>query len=163
MNDTQKKIIVAWLNDAHALEKGLEKMLEKQIADTEGRPEVQSRLRSHLEETKKHASLVEQCLSEFDETPSGTKDIMSQLGAYANGLGLTMADDELVKGMHAAYASEQFEIATYTVLRTAGEVCSLPGLVSACDEIIKDEQSMADWLYDSLPGVVSEYLALNSI
>lgn len=33
MNDEQKKMYIAWLNDAHALEESLIVMLEKQIGE----------------------------------------------------------------------------------------------------------------------------------
>ena len=55
MTEDQKKTYLAWLNDAHAMELGLVSVLEKQVEDTEGVPEMQSRIRQHLEETKQHA------------------------------------------------------------------------------------------------------------
>ena len=51
MNEEQKSSLIAWLNDAHAMEEGLIGILEKQIEETEGKPEMQGMLRQHLEET----------------------------------------------------------------------------------------------------------------
>lgn len=159
MNDDQKKALIAWLNDAHAMEESLIKMLEKQVEETEGKPEMQGRLKEHLEETKRHAELVRSCLSRHGEEPSTGKDMLAKMTAVVSGLGTSLADDAMVKNVHSSYAAEHFEIASYTVIRAAAEALGDSETVTVADGIMDDEERMAAWLYEQIPRAVNEYLS----
>lgn len=158
MNDQQKSTYIAWLNDAHAMEEGLIKVLEGQIEETEGMPVMQTKLREHLEETKRHAELVRSCLARHGEEPSGGKDFLAKISAALNGMGMSMVDDAMVKNVHSSYAAEHFEIASYTVLRAAAEELGDSETVSVVSEIMVDEEDMAAWLYDQIPLAVAEHV-----
>lgn len=162
MSEKQKKILVAWLNDAHAMEEALVDMLEKQAKEAEGRAEIQARITEHIEETKRHAELVERCLEQLDEKPSGTKDTITKWGAKLDGLLLSSTNDSLVKSLHVSYAIEHFEIATYTTLRMAADELDQPEIVSVCDGILEEEQAMAAWIVEHMPGVITEHLSRNA-
>lgn len=158
MTETQQKTLVSWLDDAYALEEGLVQVLEKQVEETADHPEMQSKLKEHLEETKRHAELVESCLTRYDTTPSRTKDIFSKMSATMNVYGMSFADDAVVKNVHSSYAAEHFEIATYTTIRAAAEELGDIDTVEVCNEILVDESDMAVWLADQLPLVVAQHL-----
>jgi ferritin-like metal-binding protein YciE len=158
MNEQQKKTYIAWLNDAHAMELGLVKVLEKQVADTEGQPTMQKQLQQHLEETKRHAEMMKECVERNDSSTSTTKDVMSQVSATINGLGLSMMSDLMVKNVHSSYAAEHFEIASYLTLKAAADALGDTETVAVCEEILKDEEKMADWLSEQLPKVVRKHI-----
>lgn len=158
MNDEQKKMLIAWLNDAHAMEEGLVQVLEKQIEETEGKPEMQDRLKQHLTETKRHAELVASCLARYDTEPSGSKDMFAKVSAAINGFGTSLLNDAMVKHVHSSYAAEHFEIGSYTVLRAAAIRLGDSETATICDQIIVDEQSMADWLIEQIPPAVETCL-----
>ena len=158
MTEDQKKTYLAWLNDAHAMELGLVSVLEKQVEDTEGVPEMQSRIRQHLEETKQHAEKIATCIERHGSTPSTAKDFMSKMSATINGLGMSMMDDKMVKNVHSSYAAEHFEIATYTVIQAAAEELDDDETASICSDIIEDEIAMANWFIEQLPVVVEEQM-----
>ena len=159
MNEEQKSSLIAWLNDAHAMEEGLIGILEKQIEETEGKPEMQGMLRQHLEETKHHAELVRSCLSRYDTEPSGSKDMLAKVTAAINGFGMSLSSDALVKNVHSSYAAEHFEIASYTVIKAAASELGDSETVAVCDQIIPEERAMGDWLLAQIPVAVSEYLS----
>lgn len=159
MNDKQKDTYIAWLNDAHAMEVGLVTMLEKQAKETEGIPEMNARIVEHLEETKRHAEMVKACVDRHGGSTSTGKDVLSQISSTVSGLGTSMMSDAMVKNVHASYAAEHFEIASYQTLRAAAEELGDSETVSVCNEILKDEERMADWLMKQLPGVVKDHLA----
>jgi len=159
MNEEQKTTYLAWLNDAHAMEQGLVTVLEKQVAETEGKPEMQTRLKQHLEETKVHAEKVAGCIERNGSSPSATKDFASKAGATLQGLSMSMAGDAMVKNVHSSYAAEHFEIASYTVIQAAAEELGDDETASIVSDIIEEEIAMANWLIEQLPTVVEEELA----
>jgi len=158
MTKQQKKTVVSWLRDAHALEVGLEKNLSSLAEQLENYPELAQRFLQHREETAGHATLVSDELARLNEGPSGAKDTVSKLGTQVSSWSTTVTEDTVVRGLHSAYAAEQFEIATYTILRTAGEELNEPALIAMCETILRDEVQMADWIYDSIPDTVVQYL-----
>jgi len=157
MNDDQKKMFVAWLNDAHALEESLITMLQKQIEE-EKDGEMKTKLEEHLEETKHHAQLVRSCIARYGEEPSGGKDLMGTIASAIAGLGVSMMHDKDVKNIHSSYAAEHTEIATYTVIREAASIGGDMETVTICDEILQDENEMAQFLLEQMPMVVNNHL-----
>ena len=158
MNEEQKKVYLAWLKDAHAMELGLVSVLEKQIEDFEDEEEASAKLREHLEQTKKHAQLVEECITRNGGEPSTVKDWGSKMSAAMQGMGMSFNDDLKVKDAHASYAAEQFEIATYTLIQAAAEEFGDEQTSEACNAIMEDEIDMANWLMEQLPNVAQKYL-----
>jgi ferritin-like metal-binding protein YciE len=161
MNEKQKETLVAWLRDAHAMEEGLVTILEKQVKETAHMPDIQIRVEDHLEETREHAQKIADCLAKYDAEPSGGKDFLSKVSATIGGMGMTMMEDSLVKNIHSSYAAEQFEIVTYTLLRSAAEELGDMDTAAVCDEIIVDEDAMAEWLIAKLPTVVVKHVQQN--
>ena len=117
MNDAYKKMLVAYFNDAHALEESLITMLEKQISEVSD-GEIKAKLEEHLTETKRHAELMRLCLERYGEEPSSGKDMLGSISSAIAGMGASMAHDKEVKYIHSSYAAEHAEIATYTILRS---------------------------------------------
>ncbi len=159
MNEKQKDTYIAWLNDAHAMEMGLVTMLEKQVEETEGDPKMQSRIKEHLEETKRHAELIESCVERHGSNVSAGKDILSKMSSALSGTSMSMMSDAIVKNVHSSYAAEHFEIATYNTLRAAAEALGDNETAEICDQILVDEEMMAGWLIEQLPIVVENHLA----
>jgi ferritin-like metal-binding protein YciE len=62
--------------------------------------------------------------------------------------------DQLVKDALADYASEQFEIACYTALVSIATELGHHQIVKLCKQNLEEDQAMAAWLLQQLPGVV---------
>ncbi len=159
MNDEQKKMYVAWLNDAHALEESLIVMLQKQIEEEQD-AEMKTRLEEHLEETRRHAELVRSCVVRHGEEPSGGKDFLGAVSSAIAGMGMSMMHDKAVKNVHSSYAAEHTEIATYTVLRAAAGEFGDSETVTICDEILQDENTMAQFLLAQMPLVTAQHIKM---
>lgn len=69
-----REVFVTGLRNAHALENQAHEMLERQVERMGDYPELQSRLRDHLRETKTQLLRLEQCLSNLGESTSSMKD-----------------------------------------------------------------------------------------
>lgn len=160
MNDNQKKMMLVWLNDAHALEEGLITMLTKQVEE-EKDGEMKAKLEEHLEETKHHAELVQSCIARYGEEPSGGKDFLSTVSSKIAGAGVSITQDKEVKNVHSSYVAEHTEIATYNIIRAAAFEFEDMETVAMCDEILQDENEMAQFLFEQIPLVTSEHM--NSI
>lgn len=109
MSDRDQVII--WLQDAYAMERGIEQILENHAKDAEDVPAMHSRLREHLEETQRQAERIEQTLKSLDTDVSKSKSTMANVMGKMNGAMTGMYRDEIVKNALAEYSTEHFEIA----------------------------------------------------
>ena len=153
---TQKELLIAWLNDAYALEKALVPVLENHAKDAKDHPKIQARDEEHLEETRRHAELVKGCLERLGETPSTAKQVLGTLFGAMQAPATGMYRDEIVKNFLTDFAAENFEIASYEALVHAAEEMGEMEIAATCRGILEDERRMASWLLENLPDVVRE-------
>ncbi len=150
--------MIEWLNDAYAMERGLEVTLKKQAENQDVHRAVRERARIHLDETMAHAERLEQCLKLLGTTPSTVKSATGQMLEIGKGLLTKFARDERVKDFLAAYGAEYFEVACYKSLiagaRAAGEEAIIPLL----EQNLKQDQAMAEWLDMNIDAVTRDYL-----
>lgn len=154
---TNAEILAQWLRDAHAMEEQAESMLKAQASRLENYPELKARIEQHLVETQHQGEKLKGLLDD-----RGGRSLMKDMGgkvmANMQGLAGSMAADEVVKGASASYAFENFEIAAYRSLIGAAEACGDTQVKTVAEGILKEEQAMASWLEDHLPGIVKTYL-----
>jgi ferritin-like metal-binding protein YciE len=102
--------VLDWLNDAYAMERGIEITLRKQAENEDA---LRERARIHLDETTEHADRVARCL-EMLGTPARRTQNRDGAGVeLGKGLTTMFARDERVKDFLAAYGTEYFEVACY--------------------------------------------------
>lgn len=157
MMDTRNELI-GWLRDAYAMERSLETTLKKISHSSKHPEECRAICGKHLVETQQHAQTVESLLKSLGSDTSTVKTGIGLVMETLKGAGATLAHDEVVKEMIAAYASEHFEIACYEVIVAAAMVAGLPYVAEACLQIILEEKEMAKTICDMLPGIVRFYL-----
>ncbi|HEU5020149.1 MAG TPA: ferritin-like domain-containing protein [Pseudolabrys sp.] len=151
--------LTQWLRDAHAMEEQAETMLKAQASRLENYPELRRRIEQHITETQTQAKRLEGCIDRLDGGTSTMKDVAAKTMATMQGLGGMFAGDEAVKGAMAGYTFEHFEIGSYTALIAAAQEAGDSQTASVCRQNLDEEQAMADWLKQHLPGVTHEYLA----
>lgn len=154
--------LAQWLRDAHAMEEQAETMLNSQVNRLENYPELRERFSQHLEETRSQARRVSECLERLGESPSTIKDAGAKMMATAQGLSGIFAGDEVMKGSLASYTFEHMEIASYRMLSAAAQEVGDTEIQRVCEEILREEEAMADWLEDHLPEVTHEFLMRDS-
>lgn len=143
--------LMDWLRDAHAMEQQAEQMLKAQAARIEHYPQLKARIEQHLEETLGQQRLVESCIERLGGSPSIIKDAMGKMAAFGQAMGGMTTSDEIVKGAMASYVFENLEIATYTALLGAAKTVGDVETQRVCEQILPQEQAMADWLLAHLP------------
>ncbi len=154
--------MVSWLKDAHAMENSVIQTLERHVREAEGHPDMQSRLNTHLEQSRRHAQLVEGCLNQYGETPSAIKEGVGAVGGFLQGVASATTGDTLVKNAIGDFATEHFEIASYRSLRAAAEFLGDHNTIHVCDEILRDEEAMAEYLAQRISTVTQEHLGMQT-
>jgi ferritin-like metal-binding protein YciE len=153
-----KENLLDWLRDAHAMEQQAETMLKGQASRIEHYPVLKARIEEHIQETIGQRELLEGCIKRLGGSPSTIKDVMGKMAAFGQALGGMTASDEIVKGAMAGYVFEHFEIASYTALIAAAKTAGDPETARVCEDILVQEEAMADWLATHLPEVTEEFL-----
>lgn len=157
MSNPQEHLL-DWLRDAHAMEQQAEQMLKAQASRIENYPKMKARVEQHLEETRGQQKLLEGCLERLGGSPSAVKDTMGTMAAMGQGLAGMFASDEIVKGAMASYVFEHMEIASYTALIAAAQQAGDAETQRVCEQILAQEEAMAQWVLDNLPEVTQTFM-----
>jgi ferritin-like metal-binding protein YciE len=148
--------LIAWLDDAYAMESGLIPILQNHAAHFGDRmPQAARRLHAHVVETQQHVSRVATCLQIFNASPSSVKSTLSSVIGSVESATTALFRDQLVKDALAEYASEQFEVACYTALVSAATELGYPEVARLCKENLDEDRAMAAWVLQQIPAVVS--------
>lgn len=159
MADTARDIFVVGLRNAHAMEIQARELMERQSERLGDYPEVQARIKAHLQETNQQLKRLEQCLDQCGETTSTLKDTAQSMMANVMAMTHAMAGDEILKNTFANNAFENFEIAAYKSLLT---LCSEAGMESAralLEASLKEEERMAAWVNENVATITRQYVA----
>lgn len=152
----QNDLMIAWLNDAYAMENALVPVLENHARDADAHPNVRSRIERHVEETKQHAELVKGCLERKGEEPSAAKTTMGNVFGAMQAPATGPFRDEEVKNGLVDFATEHFEIAAYRALIAGARQMGDEETARDCERILRDEEEMASFLEENLPTAVRD-------
>lgn len=155
---SDKDEVIAWLQDAYAMERGIEQILENHARDAKDVPDMHRRLQDHLEETRRQAERLEESLKSIGSDTSTSRSAMGTVVGKMNGIMTGMYRDELVKNSLAEYATEHFEIACYKSLISAARRAGMPEVAAVCEENLREEERMAEWLAGQIDPVTNLYL-----
>jgi ferritin-like metal-binding protein YciE len=156
---TARENLISWLRDAHAMEGQAITLLETQLERLEHYPEAKPRLQQHLQQTRDQVAAVERCLGKLGADPSTFKDSAMKLSATMQGMMSAMSTDEVLKHALASSAFEQFEASSYRSLVAAAEQAGESEIARTCEQLMKEEQDMAKWMWDQIPHLTKQYLA----
>ena len=149
-----KDLLVAWLNDAYAMEQGLIPVLQNHANDMKDNPQAQQRLQQHIEETRRHGERIQQCVQRLGTTTSTAKSALATVLGSIQSVSTGMFGDEKVKNALADYSAEQFEVAAYRALIAAAREHGDQEIVRACEDNLREDEAMARWLDQQLPSIV---------
>lgn len=155
----QRDTLITWLNDAYGVEQNSIKLLESRAYELRERPRLQGRVEHHLEETRRHVLLIEQCVRDLGGRTSAIKLDMGAIGktvGFTDESQASMSDDNLIRSLITDYSAEHTEIATYQSIIAAAESLGETRIAQACREILHDEEDMAEWIEQQLPVVANQ-------
>jgi ferritin-like metal-binding protein YciE len=160
-----KQKIVQYLNEAHASEQALVRVLQSQIAMTP-RGSYRSALEDHLGETRDHAQRVARRLGELEH---GSNPLMAVVGVVESAIGQALAlgktpfdllrgsggEEKVLKNAKDACATEALEIATYTALERLAKDVGDDKTAKLAASIRADEEKMLQRILRELPKLTS--------
>lgn len=153
MSENVKQQLIKQLTEAHAMEKQAIQLLDKG-ASLIGDEEVARILRAHRLQTEEHAKYVGERLEAHGASPSKLKDLVMQAGALGIGLAAGAMPDTPMRLATVAFAFENLEIATYSVVRRLAELAEDPETVSIADRILEQEEAAAELLKGSFDRII---------
>ena len=160
MNADQQKV-VQYLNEAHASEIGLVRVLQSQIAMTP-RGTYRSVLEKHLDETRRHAERVASRLWDLDQ---GGSPLGAVIGVFESAVGQALAltktpfdllrgsggEEKVLKNAKDACASEALEIATYVTIERLAQRVGDEETARLAASIRGDEEKMLERVLREIP------------
>jgi ferritin-like metal-binding protein YciE len=143
-SDPEERLVDA-LADAHAMEKQSLTTLEAAVK-VAGDPQLEALYKGHIAETERHLELVEARLEGHDSSRSVLKDLSGRVSALALGTGVVAQKNTPAKLVAVAYGYENFEIASYELLRRIAERAGDSETVEAVDRILVNERQAVEKL-----------------
>jgi ferritin-like metal-binding protein YciE len=156
--DQARETYVAGLRNQHAVENQAIELLERQVGRLDNYPEMEARMRQHIEESREQARRLEELLAKHDTSHSTAKDTVMSLVGNLAAMGHSMASDEVIKNTFANFAFEHYEIASYSALITLSELIGHSAGRSALEASLREERSMATWIADHLDATVRRFV-----
>ncbi|MDA0163665.1 ferritin-like domain-containing protein [Solirubrobacter ginsenosidimutans] len=158
---SSKQKVLQYLNEAHATELSLTRVLQAQIAMTP-RGSYRSALESHLVETHDHADRVARRLEALG---NGQNPLLAAVGFAGGALGQLLAlgktpfdllrgsggEEKVLKNAKDAAASEALEIATYTAIERLATAVGDDQTAKLAASIRADEEKMLARVLRELP------------
>jgi ferritin-like metal-binding protein YciE len=154
----QRHTLIAWLRDAHAMERATLDNIQRLLKRMDGYPEFTERYRMHMAESESQLDRVNRALDKLAAAPSAVKDTTTRATGWFEAYVAALSDDEEVKHCLAAFAYENFEMASYTSLIAAADACGENSIAADCRLSLSEEKAMAKWLEDFIPKVTVGFL-----
>jgi len=140
--DQLKAQLIKHIDEAHAMEQNVLRMLEGMIATTDD-PEILDALEHHKLQTQNHADRMAERLEAHEMAPSTVKQIGGVLGALAKMPLDFVRGEKAGRNARDGYATEHLEIASYELLWRIAQKAGDEVTAQAAQEIIAEEQAMA--------------------
>jgi ferritin-like metal-binding protein YciE len=140
--DELDSALIAYLRDAHALERQAVELLEagaERVADEY----LEAVFRQHLEETRHHLQRLEDLLAERGAGPSLVKDAVLSAGGLNLSAFFGAQPDATTKLAGFAFAFEHLEIAAYELLRRVAARAGAEDVTAVAEEILTEERGAA--------------------
>lgn len=133
------------LADAHAMEKQSLTTLQAAV-QVAGDPQLESLYQGHVAETQRHLEMVEARLEAHDASRSLLKDLGGRVSALVLGAGVVAQPKTPARLVAVAYGFENFEIASYELLKRVAQRAGDAETVEMCDRILVNERQAAEKL-----------------
>jgi ferritin-like metal-binding protein YciE len=143
-NRLQAKI-VDYLQDAHAMESNILRMLDSMISTTND-PEVLHQLKRHRMDTERHEKMVRERLEALGQGTSLTAEVPAIMGAWLKGLADKVRADKPGKNARDGFITEHVEIAAYSLLEQLADRVGDLETARMARFIREDEEEMARWI-----------------
>ncbi len=151
---TLEQKLVSYIEDAHAMETNVLKMLESMISTTDD-SDMREALVQHKTETERHQESIRECLEAHGKSPASlTKEAPAMLGAMVKGLQDQIRGDKPGKNARDGFVTEHLEIAAYELLERLAERAGDAQTAEVARRNRADEERMAQKIASSWDKVM---------
>ncbi len=150
---SMKEKLVSYIQDSHAMEMNVMRMLDSQIATTTDE-EMRTRLQHHKGETERQIERLKERLRAHGQEPNRLKDVPALLGALTKGIGDAVRSDKPAKNARDGFVTEQMEIAAYELLERLAHRAGDEETAKVARANLEEEQLMADFIASTWDKVV---------
>lgn len=119
-DDKLQQKLIDYIEDAHALEQNVSRMLDSMISTTDD-PEITEMLRHHKEETERQEHRLRERLDALGAGTSTRKEAQTIATALMKGAADQVRGDQAGKNARDGYVTEHMEIAAYQLLERLAE------------------------------------------
>jgi ferritin-like metal-binding protein YciE len=162
MATSPRDTYITGLINAHALEEQAVTLLSRQVERLESYPEMLQRLQTHIEESRRQASRLDEILQALGTSSSTIKDLGTKFMGNMAALAHAPMQDEVVKNTFANFAFEHYEIASYRSLLTMAELAGDQASPKLLQESLNEEIAMAKWIEEHLDATTRKYVQLTA-
>lgn len=162
MSEIQDKLYRG-LEDAVAMETQVIEVLRKQVALLERYPEIQARVRRHLDESEGQKDRLVARLKLLGRDSSPVKNAVGNVMGMVEGALGGLRDDSLARLGRDDYVTEHLEIAAYTLLATTARLAGDPETERVAELNMQEEIAMAAWLAERLPDALLKDLEAQGV
>ncbi len=152
----EDEFLITGLNNAYAMEKGIEQTLMSLASDTDNFPELRKEIKAHIGQTKRQAAAVEKRIKELGGDVSSAKKWTSQLMSKAEGAAMKVMSYKNLKNLATLYATEHLEIATYKQLYTIAMSIGDKPTARMCKSIMAEEAMTARKIEKLIPKITQK-------
>ncbi len=140
--DKLQQKLIDYVQDAHAMEQNVSKMLSSMISTTDD-PEIGEVLRHHKEETEEHERKLRERLDAMGAGTSTTKEVGAVGSALLKGVGDMARTDKPGKNARDGFMTEHMEIAAYELLERLAKRAGDEQTAEVARKNRADEKEMA--------------------
>lgn len=148
---TTEKRLTEWLRDAHAMEKQATTILDALAKRIENYPDVKAQIERHLQEARQQAAALQGYVERRGESTPAWKDSAGQCVAMGQCLSGAFVGDKFVKRAIT-------EISCYNILIAAAAATGDSETRAVCEDILRQEEAIVDWLKNYLASATIQYL-----
>ena len=134
--------LVDYVEDAHAMEQNVSRMLGSMIATTDD-PEITAMLKQHKQQTQEHERRLRERLDAMGAGASATKSVGGLGAALFKGVGDVARTDKPTKNARDGFMTEHMEIAAYELLERLAKRAGDEQTAEVARLNRSDEQAMA--------------------
>lgn len=154
---TDKEKLAAMLAEARIMEKRTIEILEGRADRIRNHPEVVERFKKHIKETSWQIAAIEAGLKQL-----GVENFQAESPALAD-IGCLLASGDVIRNSIANSAFERFEMAVYSRIAEAAEKAAEHEIARTAGTIMRQEETMAEWLEEHLAQTPLVYLMFDEI
>jgi ferritin-like metal-binding protein YciE len=146
--ENARERLIRYLQDAHAAEVGIRKMLEGFVDDTEDQ-NIKMMFQEHATITRTQEDRLEQCLRKYNAEPSDGKGFFNTMMAKIGDMIQAGHDqyDKNTQNLIKAYATEHLECGMYEALMTYAKGIGDEDVAQVAETIQMEEKETADRLW----------------